>query len=130
MRFSRFFAILLVGAGAAGCTARSTAEVWPRTATHVITTEQIQTNHRGNSLELVETLRPGWLRTRGSDSTDPRLRTVVQVYVDGMRMGGPETLRGISSSVVSSMQYLSGIEAAHRYGLDHGSGAILITTRR
>jgi hypothetical protein len=53
----------------------------------------------------------------------------VQVYLDDTRLGGVETLRTLSTANVVFIRHVNGIDAAARWGLDHGQGVILISTR-
>jgi hypothetical protein len=73
----------------------------------------------------VQSLRPQWLVTHGQTSFR---RLELKVYLDGSLMGGPETLRQISTRSISSIRYLTGLEASGRWGLDHDQGAIVIST--
>jgi hypothetical protein len=76
----------------------------------------------------VQSLRPHWLQRRGSTSLRPGLQ--IRVYLDGALYGGPETLRQITTRSVSSIQYLDGLQASARWGLDHDLGAIVVSTRK
>jgi hypothetical protein len=92
-----------------------------------ITREQL-TDHRFKSVyEAVEGLHRNWLLTRGSDSIN--LPTQVKVYLDNLLLGGVETLRDITPSSISYVQYFDGLAASTRWGLDHGSGVIYVSTR-
>lgn len=57
---------------------------------------------------------------------------MVQVYVDGARLPSPaEFLLSIDPEFIESIQFLSGVEAATRFGGNvSGNGALLITTNR
>jgi hypothetical protein len=94
----------------------------PRASQDILTTEEIRASSDTNAYQLIERLRPQWFRMRAS-ADNP-----VVVYVDGSRRGGREQLQSISTSTIARVQYLSGAAATTRFGLDHGSGAILITT--
>ena len=94
---------------------------------NLITAADVQAHTAANALQLVQSLHPQWLRAHGVDSF--RRPTSVIVYQDGMRMGGAEALRRITTGTIAEIRFLSGIEASERWGLDHGSGAILVTTR-
>jgi hypothetical protein len=79
-------------------------------------------------LTLLQGLRPAWLRVRGQSSI--RLSEQVWVYRDGIRVGGVQALGQIQTTEVSEILFLEALDATQRFGLDHGSGAILVTTRR
>jgi hypothetical protein len=74
---------------------------------------------------LVEQLRPNWLRQHGVGSM--RSTTAVpQVYVSGMKRGGPSTLEDVPRASIKEIQHLRGTDASQRYGMGHESGAILV----
>jgi hypothetical protein len=81
-----------------------------------------------NAWELVSSLRPRWLQSRGPDSFNNP--SVVQVVVDDMKLGPVSSLRNLPTSGFTSLQYIDPLSATARWGLDFGSGAIYISTRR
>ena len=92
-----------------------------------ITAEDIAQATGANALLLVQSLHPQWLRARGVDSF--RRPTSVMVYQDGMQMGGAEALRRIPRESIAEIHFVDGMQATQRWGLDHGAGAIEVTTR-
>lgn len=75
--------------------------------------------------EAIERLRPWYLsltRTRGASGERA-------VYVDGMRLGGLDALRGIPSASVREIRTLDSREATMRFGTGHSAGAIVVLTR-
>lgn len=100
----------------------------PRPNSDQITRVEIDEAGPSDLYTLVQNLRPLWLRERGAVSfTD---ETDVVVYLDGTRMGGRESLRGIHSSNVETLQFYNAQRATARFGVGHVNGAILVTTRR
>jgi hypothetical protein len=93
---------------------------------NLITSEMIQERHFSTAYEVVESLRANWLSSRGLDSFGAP--TTVQVYLDITRMGGLDQLRSISTQNIVYIRYYDGIAATARWGLDHGGGAILVST--
>ena len=81
-----------------------------------------------DALTTVQSLRPQWLHHRGATSIN--LPETVKVYLDDSLLGGPEQLRQITIRSISSMRYFDGLQASQRWGLDHGMGAIVVSTRR
>lgn len=74
---------------------------------------------------LVRQLRPNWLRMRGVTS----IRSTTpppQVYVAGVKRGGPSVLDEIPRISIKEIQHLSGNDASSRYGTGHESGVILV----
>lgn len=99
----------------------------PRASATLLTEDEIVRASYQNAFELVQALRSNWLRPRGTDSlTRP---TEVVVYRDDIRIGGVEALRAMATMDISSIRFIDGITASGRWGLDHGSGVIFVTTR-
>lgn len=94
---------------------------------NLITREQIEEHTFHNAYDLVEGLRSNWLRTRGTDSF--RSPTQVQVYVNDSRMGGINELRSVATQDIAYVRYYDANAATARWGLNHGQGAIYVSTR-
>jgi hypothetical protein len=71
-------------------------------------------------------LRPAFLR-RGQ-STAVAGVSLLQVYLDNARLGGPETLETVPVESIRSIQYLSSSEATLRWGTNHTGPVILLAT--
>jgi hypothetical protein len=95
--------------------------------TRLITTEEIDALRYSSAYEVVEALRPQWLRIRGRTSFSAQ--ESVKVYLDDSLLGTPEHLRQITARSISSIRFMDGTEATTRWGLDHGHGAIIVLTR-
>jgi hypothetical protein len=80
-----------------------------------------------NCYEVVETLRPFWLVKRGPKAGG--YAEEIWVYEGNVRLGGVETLRGISASNVISLQFLDMSSAQQRWGPGHMHGVILVEMR-
>lgn len=98
-----------------------------RSTRDTLTAEDIQSSGGNDAFTVVQTLRPHWLAHRGTSTIN--MRESVKVYLDGNLMGGPEQLRLINIHSISAIRHMDGLEATQRYGLDHGNGAIIVTTR-
>lgn len=95
--------------------------------------------------QAVRRLRSSWLNARGAQGTavvtaDPTAGGVVraddggqnqvQIYIDGTRaMNGLDALRDLSVEIVREIRHMNSRDATMMYGIDHGAGAILVTTR-
>ncbi|MEO8451371.1 MAG: hypothetical protein ABI647_16375 [Gemmatimonadota bacterium] len=99
---------------------------------NVITLDEIRAirNQIHSARDIVDQLRPQFLRNRvrsaqgASDWTSgPR------VLVDDVPYGDIESLRTIDPGAVHEIRYVSGPEAASRYGADFNGGVILVLTR-
>ena len=80
-----------------------------------------------NLYDLVQNLRPRWVRSQGPDRLIGQ-QGQVQVHMDGNRLGGVSVLRRLAVHGVTSILWVAPIDAAARFGLDHSHGAIIIST--
>lgn len=101
----------------------------PRRSQDILTLEEIQETgaQHFNAYDLIRNRRPAWLRTRGTNSLmapDP-----IMVYIDGTRLGGPETLQGIPAMDIEEIRFYDAAEAQARFGLGNTNGAIAVETR-
>ena len=93
----------------------------------MIVQEQIQGRGFASAYDVVESLRGGWLRTRGATSlTGPEVE--IQVYLDATRLGGIATLRQIPAVNVNYIQWFNANDATARWGIGHGAGAVYVST--
>ncbi|HET9949366.1 MAG TPA: hypothetical protein VFQ22_10635 [Longimicrobiales bacterium] len=96
----------------------------------LILREEIEESTARNAFELVQTLRPQWLRTRGL--TNLRQAGGVEdivIYMDNARLGYPEELRRVPLAAVEYLEFFDAREATQRWGGGHIHGAILVSTR-
>lgn len=111
---------------ACGTTTSSTDRPAPRPDRNLISQAEIEASAKDNAYDLVHYLRPLWLRKRGHDGfTTPG---DVVVYMDYMRLGGPEALRQIHLVEISTIRWFDASEATRQWGRGHGYGAILVST--
>jgi|GEM_PF-939202 len=113
----------------------------------MITQEQVDAAQVATAYDLVQTLHPEWLRTRGTNSFSEGSKVLgalddkgtplivagtdaLVVYMNDARLGGPEMLRQIAAFDVGTVSYLTPAEATYRWGMNHSHGAIWVTTRR
>ena len=106
----------------------------------LITTEEIGKSGAQNAYDLITSLRPNWLNTRGEHSFRETARTqgrsevvtpglpMVVVYLDNARLGGVETLRQVLVPALTSIQYFDAKAATFKWGAGHSHGAILVST--
>lgn len=126
-----------VSLSAGGLSAQETS----RPKRDVITAEQIATIQVSSAYEIVQRLRPQFLRERGSVSvrnggkeghTLPAAgepQTGLVVYVNGARAGGVEALRGIPAHGVVEIRRVSARDATTTYGTGHPLGVIEVRTQ-
>jgi hypothetical protein len=109
----------------------------------MITAAEIVRAGGSDAFEVVQSLRPQWLRVRGQttlrtsevrglrdETFDAMVQTPVVVYVEGHRVGGSEALRGIAVAQIREIRHVDSREAVQRWGSDHGNGAIVVLLRR
>jgi len=116
---------LLLVACASDPTSRGT-----RRDRNLITLEEIAALPPTNANDLVNRLRPTWLRDRGPTSMSSGGPSLPVVYIDEVRSGGVEALYRVSSQIVREIRFINGRDATTRWGMDHGGGVILVTTGR
>ena len=138
MRVPRLSSLVLAAAlgwacsGAASAGAGTTAErpaPSQRRNNNVITAEELSRIAATSLDEAVRALRPNWLRNAPS-TIRPDAEGTVVIYLDRVRLGGPESLRQINPMQVSEVRYYRPSEAELRFGPGHLRGAIEVTTAR
>lgn len=91
--------------------------------------DEIRSTQFNNMFEVIRALRGNWVRTRTAESFGKS--SVLQVYLDMQRLsGGLDELRQLTPVNVELVRFLDPIQASARFGLDHGAGALLITTAK
>lgn len=128
MRSTRRLLLLAILLTPIACAARSD----PGAGGHfgLITQAELQKHGRYSNLyTVIEVLRPRWLRPQGGGDTFMGAGGQVQVHMDGARLGDVFVLRSLAPVGVTSISWLSPLEASARYGFDHSHGAIIISTR-
>ncbi len=94
-----------------------------------LTRDEIRATQFNNMYDVVRSLRGNWVRARTAESLGKS--SVLQVYLDMQRLpGGLDELRQMAPTNVETVRYFDPIQASGRWGMDHGSGAILITTAK
>ena len=134
---ARVRALLLLAAVSlgTGCAARADGRTPPPQSREVLTREQIDQAHATNAYEAVERLRSRWLRQRGTTQMPatgggPQVReNPIAVYLDDQRLGTVESLRTIEAAAIRYIRYFTPVEAAARWGFNHGGGVIFVSTR-
>lgn len=130
---------LVTSLGASGCASSGTSATKAKSnSSSVLNRAEIATTNLTSAYDVVTTLRPAWLRPAGMTTTGLGVtggssnQKQVLVYLDGMRLGGIESLRTITTSAITSMEYLSPTQAATRVrdnGGEVASAVILVVTR-
>ena len=95
----------------------------------LITPEQIATRTDGNAEELVQSLRPGWLRARTAGTISSAGPILPEVFFDGTYYGPIGTLRNIPTTSVDYIEFISATDATTLYGTGYMGGVIHIHSR-
>lgn len=93
----------------------------------MISFEEIQESGAADAYQLVQRLRPEWLRVRGRNRRSDS--GAILVYRDTFAMGGVASLRRMSTSGILTVRFLGPVEAATRLGAGHEHGVIVVTSR-
>ncbi|HEU0299404.1 MAG TPA: carboxypeptidase regulatory-like domain-containing protein [Longimicrobium sp.] len=109
----------------------------------VIARAEVERTTTTSAFELIQSLRPGWMRGHGADRVRASLvetrdgyamnlsdESPIIVYVDGRLAGTLEALRAIPHGDIDRVEYFDGLEAHQRFGRNHSQGAINVITRR
>ena len=91
-----------------------------------ISRDEISARAWTDAYEVVATLRPQWLVDRGRDSFGSG--TVIQVVMNGARLGGVAALRRIAPADIEHVQYYNATAATSRWGVGFGKGAIEVSS--
>jgi hypothetical protein len=124
----RNFVLVVAALASLACGASKGSRVAP-TNRNLITADEIERSNASTAYEIVERLRPAFLRTRGSQSIQNPTPLSPIVYLDGMRYGQVASLAQIPAIGVISIQYMNAVDASQRFGLGNEGGAILVSTK-
>jgi hypothetical protein len=123
----RFVAVVALSACAS-----SGATTGARQQPDLITSTEISASGTTNAWDLINRLRPHWLRPQAVGSIGGAAYSqVIVVYVDGQRFGDISSLRTLSVTGIRSLQWLDAARAAtvlSEVGSDPIAGAIIIKT--
>ena len=112
-------------------TPRTDAAPRPRRARgnfNLISEGDVQATQATDALQLVQNLRPAWLRvSRGLNSFSSPQDVVV--FRNGLRMGGRDALSSIPVATIVRIRMYSATEARQKFGGETSGGAIDVTTR-
>ena len=93
-------------------------------ATTVIMQDEIAQTHATSAYDAIQLARPLFLISRvGLGPIAERA-----VYLDGMRLGGIDQLRGIAASSVRAIRYVRALDISPS-GIDRPAGAILVISK-
>jgi hypothetical protein len=96
---------------------------------NLITADEIAKSNGSTAYEVIQRLRPAFLRTRGSQSIQNPAPLSPIVYLDGMRFGPVSSLAQIPALGIMTIEYMNAVDASQRFGLGNEGGAILVATK-
>jgi hypothetical protein len=119
--------LVLLLATVSACSARTDGPRSTRGSMDRISFEELRDTRASTALEVVQALRPQWLRQRAPTSFSSPSEPVV--YLDNVPLGGLATLGTISAASVDHLQRISATAATQRWGTNHAGGVIFVGTR-
>ena len=122
----RLIALALIAAGCASSSSSSAPR--PSRNRNIISQEEIDQSHASTGFELVQSLRPEFLRSRGVTSTadSPSSGGLPSVYVNGSFYGPLASLSSISAATIHEVRFTNGRDATTKYGTGVANGVIEI----
>ena len=122
-------AALAVGCASSGSgTAEDGSAAPARSSSNVILREEIIATGPGNMEEVIQRLRPQFLRGRGRTSINLPADQIA-VYMDDVHLGTVSVLNTIGANAVLRVEFIRGADTGFRFGLDHQAGVIHIITK-
>ena len=122
--------VAVFGSVLTGCATQSANPARSRSA-DVITGPEARETSANDAYEVVQLLRPAWLRSRAAPSLTNPEATYARIYVDNVPMaGGTRDLRNIAAGDIREIRYISPTDATTRFGTGHSGGVIMVLTRR
>ena len=119
--------LVACGGGGSGTAAQPNTASRPiRGPADIISEAEIKATSYQNALEVVQGLRPTMMRPRGTSTSQYQ----VVAYMDDVRLIDLNGLSTIPSERVKEIRYINARDATTRWGTGHGSGVILVTTKR
>jgi hypothetical protein len=113
----------------AGCTFGGPQASGSGRPSDVVEEDEIAESTTTNAYELVERIRPNWLRGRGSPDLRGSPEPLPVIYIEGARQGGVNVLRSIPTASLVRLRFIDAPTATTRYGSGHSGGVILVTLR-
>lgn len=112
-----------------------------RTSSNRITRAEIAEGQFQDGLSVVRRLRPQWLRTSRAptsfrDTVQDVQRNVlpapsrIQVFMDNSRIGVLDDLSRVRAEDIEEIEWITGSQAAIRFGTGNEEGVILVSSRR
>ncbi len=95
-----------------------------------ITPEEIQEQAVGTAYDVVERLRPMWLRSRSSTLQGGGTVILPRVFVDDRDYGPRDSLRDFHIDSLEEIRFISARDATTRYGTGYAGGIIFVVLKK
>lgn len=95
----------------------------------LITEDEIVRSRATTAFDAIQRLRANFLSLRGETSFLGTSSPYPTVYIDGLRFGGIDALRGIPAAQIATIRLYRSWDAATHYGVGNMGGVIAVTTR-
>jgi hypothetical protein len=127
--FSAFLLVVSLACSSATTTASSTA-ISPADRHNTITSDDIAKSRNPGwyAYEVINQLRPNFLKAHNAVTLESRDPIYADVYVDEQYHGDIESLKSFPIDGITSITFLSPYDAATRFGKEMPGGAIMIRT--
>ena len=122
------FAVLAVSCASSGTPRTGADAQQTRRSRDVITLAEIDSSSAADAYQVIQLLRPEWLRSRGAGSMSGAPSMPV-AYVDGQNYGSLQSLQSFRTGSFKELRYYSASEATNRWGTGHTGGVVYLTTR-
>ena len=120
-------AVMAVSCASSGTPGTSASAQQTRRSRNVIVQAEIDSTSASDAYQVIQLLRPEWLRSRGAGSMGGAPQMPV-AYVDGQRYGELQSLQSFRIGTFKELRYYSASEATNRWGTGHTGGVVYLTT--
>jgi hypothetical protein len=96
----------------------------------LIALDEIEASNTTNAYDLINQVRPNWLRGRGQPSIRYSQVQLPVVYLEDRRQGDLNVLRSFPTGSIAELRYINATTATTRFGNGHAGGVIQIVPRR
>ena len=125
----RSLSILVIGAAMACAPAASTTSTGVKRQANVITQAEVQASFESNAYDVVNKLRPMFLKTRGRSTVQGTNPEYASVFLDDQFYGDLNSLKTIAATQIQEIRYYPGTEVAMKFGMQYGAGVTAVKTR-
>ena len=96
---------------------------------NVITADEVAGSTAQNAYEMINKMRPQYLKTRGRTTVLLDTPDRASVFMDGVLFGTPDALKTIATSQIREVRFYAATDAGIKFGSQYGAGVIDIKTK-